>query len=77
MTVGLLWFDDAPSRTLEQKIEAAARRHAEKYGTPADTCYVHPSTLNGHKPRVNGVSVKTSPTILPNHFWVGVEKRRA
>jgi hypothetical protein len=45
MKVGLLWFDDDPGRDLAEKVGRAARRYRQKFGVPADVCYVHPSTL--------------------------------
>ncbi len=72
MTVGLLWFDDDPKRSLADKIEEAARRYREKFGIDPDTCYVNPSTLGDGK--VNGTRVRVVPTsqVLPHHLLLGV-----
>jgi len=78
MKTGLLWFDDNPSRDLAEKIGRAARRYRQKFGTPANFCYVHPSVLggNGRTQKVDGVCVEPLPSVLRHHFWVGVEGDR-
>ena len=48
MKVGLLWYDDDPSLDLAEKIGQAARRYRQKFGTPPNICYVHPSVLSGN-----------------------------
>jgi hypothetical protein len=77
MKEGLLWYDDS-GRDLAEKIGQAARRYRQKFGTPPDACYVHPSALNGNgKTRdVGGVRVTALPTVLRHHFWLGQEAKR-
>ena len=79
MKTGLLWFDDDPGRDLTEKIGRAARRYRQKFGTPANVCYVHPSALNGNSrvQKVGGVRVASKPSVLQHHFWVGREEKRA
>ena len=80
MQVGLLWFDNDPQRGLTAKIEDAARHYREKFGRPADTCYVNSLAL-GKGPEMPaassfaGQTVRVVPAanILPHHFWVGIE----
>jgi len=75
MQIGLLWFDNDPHRALANKIEDAARRYGEKFGRPADTCYVNSMVLNGGLAAVtppNGtLRVVPAANVLPHHFWVG------
>jgi hypothetical protein len=47
MKVGLLWNNDDPGRDLAEKVGRAARRYRQKFSTPANVCYVHPSTFSG------------------------------
>jgi len=68
---GLLWFDDTPGRTLEEKISQAATRYQIKYGQPPTMCFVHPSML-GDVVNVGGIQVNGLRTVLPHHFWLGV-----
>jgi hypothetical protein len=83
MRVGLLWFDDDNKRTLAEKVERAASHYQQKYSVSPTVCYVHVSALEGAEinalapaQRVNGVEVRTVRTVLPNHFWIGVEERK-
>jgi len=71
MKEGLLWFDDDPTCSLEDKVARAARRYREKFGVAPDTCCVHPSAVNG-KATANGISIVPSPSVLRHHFWIGV-----
>lgn len=81
METGLLWYDDDPSRGLENKVEQAARRYHEKYGRWPNTCYVHPQVVadhlgpelqvvcSGKQQRV--IRVVSAPNVLPHHYWLG------
>ena len=80
MQVGLLWFDNDPHRGLTSKIEDAARRYREKFGRPADTCYVNNLLLSKGLEMVTALSLPSqtlrvvpAANILPHHFWVGEE----
>ncbi len=72
MTGGLLWFDDNPMRKVEEKVQRAAARYQQKFGSRPNVCYVHPSLLDGNRRtlRVGEVEVRPSRTVLPYHFLV-------
>jgi hypothetical protein len=81
MQTGLLWFDNTPGRELASKVEDAARRYREKFGSAPNTCYVNQLALAGSEltlpvPGVQGKALRViaANNILPNHFWVGVEE---
>ena len=78
MKVGLLWYDDDPGRDLAEKVGRAARRYRQKFGTPANVCYVHPSAFssNGQVRKVGEVRVAPLPSMLRHHFWVGREEKQ-
>ncbi len=73
MEVGLLWYDDSKVE-FAVKVEEAAERYQEKFGRRPDRCYVNPSSLpgEGNKLSLDGIKVLSSPSILPDHFWVGL-----
>jgi hypothetical protein len=80
MRIGLLWFDNDPQRGLAAKIAEAARHYNEKFGSSPDTCYVNQTQLTsqGQAVALAGdfsatLRVVPSQSILPHHFWVGVE----
>lgn len=71
---GLLWHH-AGDADLASKVNAAAQRYQEKFGVKPDTCHVNPGMLPRHATtptRVGYIKVLGNPSILPNHFWVGV-----
>lgn len=75
MKTGLLWFDNDPALSLSDKLPKAVRRYARKFGQEPNVCYVHPSALaDGNQVTVGGVRVLPLPTVLRNHFWLGVEQ---
>jgi hypothetical protein len=87
MKTGMLWFDDDPKRSVDEKIERAARRFVEKYGVAPNLCYANPRTVGASQhivafaaPTVRAgkgsinISMKQASTILPNHFWLGVSE---
>lgn len=71
MRVGMLWFDDNRERTLEAKIDKAARHYEAKYGIHPTLCYVHPSMLVDKSVNIPGIDVKETNRVLPHHFWLG------
>jgi hypothetical protein len=81
MDIGLLWYDNDPRSTLEDKIGRAAERYRAKYGRWPNTCYVHPLAvvepagqaqlacpLNGSRTTIR---VLAAPNILLHHLWLG------
>jgi hypothetical protein len=74
--VGWMWQDADKNRTLEEKVELAARRYQEKHERQANVCFVNPAHLNGDEClRVNGVLVLPRKNIMPHYFWLGVEEQ--
>ena len=70
---GLLWFDNDPKRTLEEKIAMAAERYFQKFGQHANTCYVNPGMFPEKGGlQANGVRVVAASFVLLHHLWVGV-----
>jgi len=91
MDVGMLWFDNDKSADLDSKVKRAANYYQKKYGQSPNLCFVHPSMLsiNGKKPKgkaktkngkprtTAGVELRESKSLLPNHFWLGVNHQEA
>jgi len=74
MKIGLLWFDNDPKRSLEDKISAGAERYVAKFGVRPNACFVNPAVLEKEKAQIEGLQVLTAQNILPHHFWLGVQK---
>jgi hypothetical protein len=72
MREGLLWFDNYEPRDLDQKIERAAEYYQSKYGERPTLCFVHPMMLMNGPAKVEGIEVRATNSVLPNHFWLGV-----
>ncbi|GAB4579146.1 MAG: hypothetical protein Fur0022_18840 [Anaerolineales bacterium] len=78
MNVGMLWFDNDKERDLNAKVVRAADYYRKKYGNVPNLCYVHPSMLplkkesENKKMMAGNVEVRPAVTVLPNHFWIGV-----
>ena len=79
MNIGMLWFDNDPKAEFSTKIERAASYYRNKYGRTPNLCFVHPSMLHENhsddpqKPVKSGsVEVRTSRSVMPNHFWIGI-----
>lgn len=72
MKIGMLWFDDDPTRPLSEKIERARRRFEEKYGYCANLVYLNPAMAGAAGVQIEGVEVKQAKSILVNHLWLGV-----
>lgn len=74
MEIGMLWFDNDPTRDLEAKVSRAVQHYQRKYGRAPDLCIVHPNTAGQGGARAGGVSIQTSKSVLPNHFWIGLRE---
>ncbi len=71
MNVGMLWLDDDKQRPLEEKVTRAADYYREKYGRLPELCLVNPKMLAEEK-EVGRVQVQPKNTVLPHHFWLGM-----
>ena len=73
MNIGMLWYSPDKTKTLPEKIGEAVAFYRSKYGGTANVCFVNPQMIGEPPPTVPGMTVKTSKSVMPNHFWVGVE----
>ncbi|NIM95138.1 MAG: hypothetical protein GTO18_15690 [Anaerolineales bacterium] len=74
MNVGMLWYDGDAKKTMDVRIERASEYYQDKYGRVPNLCYIHPRMAGEDLPsEINGLKVLTSNTVLPDHFWLGVE----
>lgn len=77
MLMGMLWFDNDPHRSIAAKVEEAARRYRDKFGSVPNTCYVNRAVLNGQELDVpfEGRTLRVVPAtnVLADHFWIGKE----
>jgi hypothetical protein len=79
MNIGMLWFDNDPKTEFALKIARAADYYHQKYGRSPTLCFVHPSMIASMAAvapdapiKAAGVEVRSSRSVLPNHFWLGV-----
>ena len=74
MDIGMLWFDDS-QLSINEKISRAVTFYDEKYGRTPTLCLVHPDTLNGGEEIVAGVEIRQARSVMPDHFWIGVDDK--
>ena len=74
MNIGMLWFDNDTKTDLSAKIKRAASYYKEKYGQNPNLCFVHPSMLKAPPTPEFGIELRTTRSVLPNHFWLGVNQ---
>jgi hypothetical protein len=72
MNIGMLWFDNDSNADLATKIQKAASYYRTKYGKAPNLCYIHPRMVGSEPLKGNGIEVRTTRSVLPNHFWLGV-----
>ena len=88
MDVGMLWFDNDNGVDLATKLERAAKYYRKKYGQTPNLCFVNPSMIptngkNGSSGNKNdtyktgNIEVRESKSMLPNHFWLGIQRQKA
>lgn len=72
MNIGMLWFDNDNKADLATKIMRAANYYHMKYGKAPNLCLVNPRTMGSDGWHGAGIEVRTTRSVLPNHFWLGV-----
>jgi len=72
MEIGMLWYDDSPL-ALKDRLEKAAVYYTGKYGRKPNLCLVNPNMLTEDEVRFNGVLVRRGRSVMPGHFWIGVD----
>jgi hypothetical protein len=72
MNIGMLWYDNDKQADLATKIQRAVDYYHTKYGKAPNLCLVHPRTLGDLPWKNNGIEVRVTRSVLPNHFWLGV-----
>ena len=76
MRVGMLWYDDDRRQELGDKVGRAANHYRSKYGRIPNLCMANPKTLGKNPPNeVEGLKLRPSGAVLPNHFWLGVDDK--
>ena len=76
MEIGLLWYDDTQME-FAAKVQQVAQRYEEKFGARPNRCYVNSASMLGgaKKLSLNGLKALASTSVLPDHFWVGLEEQ--
>ncbi len=77
MNIGMLWFDNDPKSDLSSKIVRAAEYYQKKYGQSPNLCFVHPSMLPSESSKAGKIEVRTNRSVLPHHFWIGMQAAAA
>jgi mevalonate pyrophosphate decarboxylase len=72
MNVGMLWFDNDPKADIQIKINRAVDYYRNKYGQTPNLCFVHPSMVKASPIKTASIEIRSSRSVLPNHFWLGV-----
>jgi hypothetical protein len=70
----LVWYDNDRKRKLEEKVAQAAERYTERFGAAPEIVLLNP-TQAGELEVVAGLPVRTTPLVLPNHVYIGVDER--
>jgi hypothetical protein len=76
MRTGMLWFDNSP-RSLKEKVNDASVFYREKYGCIPTLCFVNPASLEEEESQSNGVEVRKARTVMPDHFWIGIDSKES
>ncbi|HEY8291517.1 MAG TPA: hypothetical protein VIG44_03470 [Thermomicrobiales bacterium] len=68
----LIWFDNDRKHSLRAKVEAAAERYQERFGTAPELVLLNPAQA-GEEEQIAGFPVRPTPLVSPNHLYIGVE----
>lgn len=73
MKVGMLWFENDKGKPVDKRIAEAVGFYRQKYGLEPNVCMVSMQDAPEGERWLDGVEVKSSRSVLPNHYWVGVK----
>jgi hypothetical protein len=75
MRIGLMWYNGNLKQSFAEKCAGAIAFYTAKYNHAPTEIWVHPATAipEGINQEIPNVAIRTSRSILPNHFWVGLE----
>ncbi len=73
MKQGLVWYDNDPKKSLDDKLSEAAHRYKEKFGVEPNVCYIHPSHYDAQRATIAKMRMIRAPQVLPNHLWLEAE----
>ena len=74
MDIGMLWFDNDSKSDLQSKVTQAADYYRNKYGMEPNCCFVHPTMISENEAHTGSITVFPNTTIIPHHFWIGVQQ---
>ena len=77
MQTGMLWFDNDKGADVAERIQRAVAYYRGKYNQEPNLCFVNPKTLaDAALAAVGSIEVRSTRSVLPNHFWIGVKTNR-
>lgn len=76
MKVGMLWFDGDHRAPLGERIARACAYYEQKYGEQPNLCFINPQSAASEEGLADSlIRVEVSASVLPDHFWIGVEEQ--
>lgn len=72
--IGMLWYSENSKLPLAERIGQAVSYYQTKYGVQPNICFTNPRTLGETPPVIEGLELRPSRYVLPNHFWIGIRK---
>jgi len=77
MATGMMWFDNDPKRTLEQKIKRGFEYCQDKYKTSVLAVWTHPSChVEGDSEVYGETPIIFHKSIRTNHFWYVIDYKK-
>jgi len=79
MNIFMLWFDNDPKASLQEKILKAVEYYRRKYDRHPEVCLISQASANENpglqsvKFENQEIAVRVWRGTLSHHFWVGVE----
>lgn len=72
--MAMLWFDNDPKASVQEKIEKAAEYYLGKYGENPNVCSVNPSMFSVRRAEQVSddlkIQLSEDPKISNNHFYI-------
>jgi len=71
--IGLLWYNPKLMQDYDKALDEVREYYFRKYNKSGNVAvYVHPTCVQ--PTQLQGIMIKSTLSVLPNHVWIGQEE---
>jgi len=75
MATGMIWFDNDPQKSINEKINFAIQYYQKKFGSEPTLCFLHPIFMDKTLDLNSNIEFNFNKNLSPDHIWVGMRQQ--